>query len=520
MSRCSRGGGSGRAGRSFGSSSVALPRNRRSSSAASCHRGGAVGNRGGAVGNRGPGCSSSRSLDGCRPAGAAGRCPPRCGYGAGAAGAGFGCRSPGSGCRAGGASGPRGITPITIDEQLLQPLCLRLDANARAVKHQEKEQIKTLNNKFAAFIDQVRLLEQQNKVLETKWSFLQAQERPRSSAEPALQAFIAHLREQLEALGCDRARLEMELTAAQQLLENNRKMYKDERSRRPRTDSEFVALEKDAGCLLLNKAELEAKLESLKEEAGFLRTFCEEETRQLRANASEPSVVVQMDNSRDLDLGGVAADVRAQYEDIARRSRAEAQAWHESKFEELRVTAGRNAASLQETKAKIAELTRSIQTLSRGLRGARDQRRRLEGALADAEQRGETAAEAAERRLSELRAALQRSRAELARQLRDCRELSSARLGLDIEIATYKKLLEGEESRLRAEGAFPASIPVCRSQGGLALPEPGSLSLNRPPCRSSAGGTARSHGDGAGGRSSASSLGKAPPASKAARSTA
>lgn len=37
------------------------------------------------------------------------------------------------------------------------------------------------------------------------------------------------------------------------------------------------------------------------------------------------------------------------------------------------MTAGRNAASLQETKTKIAELTRSIQTLSRGLRGAKDQ---------------------------------------------------------------------------------------------------------------------------------------------------
>lgn len=149
MSRCSRSGGSGRAGRSFGSSSVALPRNRRSSSAASCHRGAAVG-------NRGPGCSSSGSLDGCRPAGAAGRRPPpRRGYGVGAAGAGFGCRSAGFGCRAGGASRPRTITPVTINEQLLQPLCLQLDANVHAVKHQETEQIKTLNNKFASFIDKV-----------------------------------------------------------------------------------------------------------------------------------------------------------------------------------------------------------------------------------------------------------------------------------------------------------------------------------------------------------------------------
>lgn len=37
------------------------------------------------------------------------------------------------------------------------------------------------------------------------------------------------------------------------------------------------------------------------------------------------------------------------------------------------MTADGNAASLQETKAKIAELTRRVQTLSRDLRGAKDQ---------------------------------------------------------------------------------------------------------------------------------------------------
>ncbi|NXW83108.1 K2C8 protein, partial [Alopecoenas beccarii] len=280
----------------------------------------------------------------------------------------------GFGHRAGGASRPRTITPpTTTTEQLLQPLRLQLDANVQAVKHQEKEQIKTLNNKFASFIDKVRLLEQQNKVLETKWSFLQGQTRPRSSIVPVLQAFIAHLRKQLEALGCDRAQLETDLKAAQQLLENNKKMHKDERSQRPCTESQFIALKKDADCFFLNKAELEAKLESLKEEVEFLRTFYEEETRQLWANVAEAPVVVQMDNSGDLDLGGITADVRARYEDVARRSRAEAQAWYESKLEELRVTAGRNTASLQETTTKIAELTRRVQALSRDLRGAKDQ---------------------------------------------------------------------------------------------------------------------------------------------------
>lgn len=56
-----------------------------------------------------------------------------------------------------------------------------------------------------------------------------------------------------------------------------------------------------------------------------------QETHQLRAQISHTWVVMQMDNSRDLDLDGTIADVKAWYEDIARRSQAEAQAWYESK---------------------------------------------------------------------------------------------------------------------------------------------------------------------------------------------
>ncbi|NXL51928.1 K2CO protein, partial [Podilymbus podiceps] len=279
----------------------------------------------------------------------------------------------GLGYRVGGVSRPCIITPITINEQLLQPLRLELDPNVQMVKQQEKEQIKTLNNKFASFIDKVRFLEQRNKVLETKWSFLRGQNHCKNTIVPMLEAYIGNLKKQLEALGCNRAQLETNLKAVQQVLETNKKMYKDECSQRTRTESEFIALKKDTDCFFLNKAEREAKVESLKEEAEFLRTFYEEEIHRLRAQISDTSVVVQMDNSRDLDLDGIIADVKAQYEDIARRSRAEVQAWYESKFEELRVTAGRNADSLRETKTKIAELARVVQRLNGEVRSAKDQ---------------------------------------------------------------------------------------------------------------------------------------------------
>lgn len=42
-------------------------------------------------------------------------------------------------------------------------------------------------------------------------------------------------------------------------------------------------------------------------------------------------MVVQMDNSRSLNMEQIVAEVKAQYEEIAARSRDEAEAWYKSK---------------------------------------------------------------------------------------------------------------------------------------------------------------------------------------------
>lgn len=84
------------------------------------------------------------------------------GFGGGAGsmyGAGFGV--PGSlGYGYGAFGGPGfpagGIHEVSINQSLLKPLNLEIDPNIQRIRKEEKEQIKTLNNKFASFIDKVR----------------------------------------------------------------------------------------------------------------------------------------------------------------------------------------------------------------------------------------------------------------------------------------------------------------------------------------------------------------------------
>ncbi|NXJ84467.1 K2C75 protein, partial [Trogon melanurus] len=372
----------------------------------------------------------------------------------------------------GGPPGVGTIQEVTINQSLLAPLNLEIDPNIHQVRKDEKEQIKTLNNKFASFIDKVRFLEQQNKVLETKWTLLQDQGQKNNSGknnlDPLFEAYINSLKRQLANLLNERGRMDGELKNMQDLVEDFKNKYEEEINRRTAAENEFVVLKKDVDAAYMNKVELEAKVDALTDELSFLRALYDAELAQLSAQVSDTAVILSMDNNRDLDLSSIIAEVKAQYEDIANKSRAEAEAWYQTKFEELQATAGKHGDDLRNTKGEISELNRLIQRIRSEIENTRNQCATLQTAIGDSEERGELALKDAKAKMIDLEDALQKAKADMARQLREYQELMNVKLALDIEIATYRKLLEGEESRLSGEGLNPISYSVISSSSGTA----------------------------------------------------
>nr|XP_006636756.1 PREDICTED: keratin, type II cytoskeletal 8-like [Lepisosteus oculatus] len=292
---------------------------------------------------------------------------------------------------------------------LLNSPSSEIDPQVHQIKNKEKDDIKGLNDKFAGFIEKVRDLEKQNKILETRLHILQEKDNYKSNADQIAAEYRTSLRNQINGLAQDRKKLERELVRIQGQVEDHKNKYEDEINRRTELENDFVITKKDVDDAYLQKVELELNLETLTDELDYMKKMHDEDIRELRSQINNTSVVLEMDNNRGLDMNHIVQEVRAQYEEIAARSREEAEQWNKKKFNDMTSEAGKYEKELRDLKKDIADLIRLIQRLN---------------SEADA-----------------------MKRQDMARQIREYQDLMNLKLAMDIEIATYKKLLEGEEMR-------------------------------------------------------------------------
>ncbi|XP_053327566.1 keratin, type II cytoskeletal 8-like [Spea bombifrons] len=335
---------------------------------------------------------------------------------------------------------------------------LEVDPKLHELRTNEKEQIKGLNNQFVNFIDKVRDLERQNKALETQLHLLKGKDSYRSNIDQITLAASNHLKQQIDGLLHEKDRLQAELHNMQGVVEELKSRYEDEINRRNQLENDFVLTKKDLDDSYLHKVDNESRLESLTDEIEYVKQLYEEELQELKSQVQNAKVTVEMDNNRDLEMKHIMEEVKGQYKAMAEKSRQEAEHWYKSKMDDMVTQAKRSNDELKSLKNELAELNRMIQRVNSENEALKTQRANLENAIASAEEHGEQAVQNAKAHAQELEDALKRAKQDMARKVREYQDLMNTKLALDIEIATYRKLLEGEETRLKNHSSPQLSV--------------------------------------------------------------
>lgn len=311
----------------------------------------------------------------------------------------------------------------------------------------ERQEMVVLNDRLAVYIEKVRSLEQQNKLLEMEIDGIQNRFVKPSGLRKLYEDQLRDLKKIADQMRMqrDQALAGKEAMAGQ--LEITKVKYEEAVELRRRAEMEIEAFRPDVDRATSQRIALEKQLEQLEVEIEFLQRVHKAEIEELLKMIYAAHSSAQ--SAYDLpDISGALKQIQAQYDEIAAKNLQEMDSWYKSKFEDLNNKTTKHVDIVRSVREEVAGAKKDILNKERGLEALKTKNEALEAQIREAQEKYKKELEDLQARIEALKEELKSTKSKIALHLREYQDLLNMKMALEIEITTYRKLIEGEDLRL------------------------------------------------------------------------